>query len=467
MLPMNSAARLSRRSALAAGAALAAGLNHLPLRADSGGPYRLAVFANDVTPRLGHPLLGTRFRPAVRVADPLEARGFVLQGGGLPIVLVAIDWCELRNDAFDRWRHVLAEAAGTTPQRVLVHSVHQHDAPYFDLTAQKLLAASRLGGLMCDADFHERAVQATAAALGAGLEKSQPVTHLGIGQAKVQRVASNRRVVSPAGRASFRRYSRTSDASVRDQPEGTIDPWLKTISFYNGDRAVLALSAYACHPMSLYGSGEISGDFVALARRRAQQDDPALFQIYGTGCAGDVTAGKYNDASSGVRAVLADRLYQAMDEARRSTTRTPLARVAFRSEPMLLPHSELASMGEAPLRRRLESDAPLYNRAEAALGLSSLARNPAGHAIDLQMLDLGAARIMLFPAESFVAYQLLAQRLNPDGFVLSLGFGECSAGYLPTDEAFREGFREEHGYCWVRSGAEGIIDAALRKLLVA
>ncbi|HEX3654822.1 MAG TPA: hypothetical protein VHV55_03400 [Pirellulales bacterium] len=459
--------RITRRRVLAAGTALAAGnWSHAESAPVTGaGHYRLAVFACDVTPRLGHPLLGTRFKPALRIADRLEARGFVLQGAGAPIVLVAIDWCELRNDAFARWREVLAEAAGTTPAHVLVHAVHQHDAPYFDLTAQKLLAASPHGGLMCDADFHEHAVQAAAAALRTSLAMSRPITHLGMGQAKVERVASNRRVLLPDGRATFGRYSRTTNSSLREAPEGTIDPWLKTISFWDGDRALAALSTYACHPMSHYGDGDISGDFVSLARRRRQQDDPQVFQIYATGCAGDVTAGKYNDGSPGARGELADRLYRAMAAAWRSTERQPLAQLDCRSQPMLLPHSELASMAEPALRTRLDGDLPLYRRAEAALGLSSLARNPAGHAIDLQMIDFGAARIVLFPAESFVAYQLLAQRLMPDGFVLSLGFGECAPGYIPTDAAFREGYRDEHGYCWVRPGAEAIIDRTVRQLL--
>lgn len=467
---MNRELRLTRRRVLAAGTALAAGMPGALVHAEAApaaadGKYRLAVFACDVTPRLGHPLLGTRFKPALRIADRLEARGFVLAGAGAPIVLAAIDWCELRNDAFACWRQVLAAAAGTTPARVLVHAVHQHDAPYFDLTAQKLLAASPHGGLMCDADFHEHAVQAAAAALRTSLAASRPITHLGLGQAKVNGVASNRRVLLPDGRATFRRYSRTADQSVRDAPEGLIDPWLKTISFWDGDRAVAALSAYACHPMSHYGGGDISGDFVSLARRRRQQDDPEVFQIYATGCAGDVTAGKYNDGSANVRGELADRLYRAMAEAWRATERKPLTQLDCRSQPMLLPHSELASMAEPALRARLAGDLPLYPRAEAALGLSSLARNPAGHAIDLQMIDFGAARLVLFPAESFVAYQLQAQRLMPDGFVLSLGFGECAPGYIPTDAAFREGYREEHGYCWVRPGAEAIIDRTLRKLL--
>jgi hypothetical protein len=61
-----------------------------------------------------------------------SAHGFVLSSGEKPIVFVAVDWCEIRNDAYDRWRAVLAEAARTTRERVLVTSVHAHDAPVAD-----------------------------------------------------------------------------------------------------------------------------------------------------------------------------------------------------------------------------------------------------------------------------------------------------------------------------------------------
>ena len=98
-----------------------------------------------MTPRLGHPLLGSHFGPAGSIDDPLLARGLALTGGEKPLVLVAVDWCEIRNDAYDRWRTVLAAAAGTDPDRVSLTSVHQHDAPLADLTAQKLLAASGAG----------------------------------------------------------------------------------------------------------------------------------------------------------------------------------------------------------------------------------------------------------------------------------------------------------------------------------
>jgi len=428
--------------------------------------WRLAAFNVDVTPRIGHPLLGNLYRPSTGVDDPLSARGLVLYGPAPAIVIVAVDWCELRNDAFDRWRQALAEAAKTTTYRVLVTAVHQHDAPYFDLTAQRFLAASSPGGLFCDVDFHERTVQRVAEAVKKSLDAGQPVTHVGTGQAKVEEVASNRRVVLPEGKPVFHRGSSCRDPLLRSLPAGEIDPWLKSISFWNGATPLAVLSSYACHPMSYYGSGAISGDFVNMARDRRQQDDKSVFQVYTSGCCGDVTAGKYNDGAKPNRPVFADRLYRGMVDSFQATKKSPLEKIVCRSVPMTLPYSELASLQKDALEKTMNNgQLSLRARADAALGLSTLARNSKGLDIDLQVIDLGVAQMALLPAESFVSYQLKAQELKPDGFVMAIGFGQSSAGYLPTDAAFREGFREQHGYCWVAPGSEAIMHETLKKAL--
>lgn len=429
---------------------------------------RLAAFSADVTPRLGGPIYSGGFLTVTAIDDPLEARGFVLLGAGQPIVQVAVDWCEIRNDAYDRWRGVLAEAAGTTVDRVLVSSIHQHDAPLGELRAQRLLEEFNVDGRMCDLDFHEQAVQRTADALSEALSHAQPITHLGLGQAKVDQVASNRRVELPGGKITFSRYSRTTDATVQALPEGEIDPWLKTISFWNGEKPVCALHSYATHPMSYYGTGAVSCEFVGLARAQRQLDLPDVHQVYVSGCSGDVTAGKYNDGTQEHRQRLTDRMCQAMRQAWDKTVRRPLANVECRSAPLLLPHRDTPGLVEADLRQRLADRSLSFTaRASAALGLSSRLHNPEGHAIDLQVIDLGAAQIVLLPAESFVGYQLLAQRQRPDLFVMAIGFGECAPGYIPTELATREGFVQEHGYCWVADGSEARITAALKQAMQA
>src|SRR4051812_33310821 len=100
----------------------------------------LAPFRFDVTPPLGHSLCGGWIKPVAAVDDPLEAIGFVLLGAGKPIVLCAVDWTGLLNEAHVAWRKALAEAAGTTPVRVAVHCVHQHNAPFACLDAERLVA---------------------------------------------------------------------------------------------------------------------------------------------------------------------------------------------------------------------------------------------------------------------------------------------------------------------------------------
>src|SRR5262249_48171428 len=204
------------------------------------------------------------------------------------------------------------EAAHTTVDRVLVASLHQHDAPMADLEAQRLAVEARLPEPLFDVPAHEKAVRRVAAALKESLKNPRPLSHLGLGQAKVEKFASNRRVLGPDGRVALVRSSTCTDPRGHEAPEGVIDPWLKTLSFWDKDRPVAALSCYATHPMSYYNRGGISSDTVGLARKRRTGDDPKVAQIYVTGCGGNVAAGKYNDGTEANREVLTDRIYQAM-----------------------------------------------------------------------------------------------------------------------------------------------------------
>lgn len=410
--------------------------------------------------------MGGGIADAQRIVDPLWAKGFVLLGTRSPLVVIALDWCQCNNNSYDRWREVLAEAAGTTPQRVMLATVHQHDAPICDLTAQKLLDRYGLAGYNCDPAFHERAVQRTAKALKSSLATTRRVTHFGFGQAKVERVASNRRVVSPQGEISWRRGS--ASGNLYDAPEGEIDPWLKTISLWDGNKPVVAWSCYAVHPMSYYGRGGVSADFPGIARARRQRDDPGVFQIYFTGCAGDTTAGKYNTGEPANRPVLADRLYRGMRAAWEATRRRPLEKVEFRLAKMPLPARQGGSFTIEAMQKTLaDPQAGRWERIRAALGLSWRRRVDSGRPVDVPCLDLGggAAQFMILPAESFVGYQLIAQRLRPDSFVMVAGFGDGAAGYIPTDQCWKDGYHDN--YCWVPPMTQTLITRTMAQALDA
>ena len=101
----------------------------------------IAPFRFDATPPIGHSCCGGWIPNIAVIDDRLEAIGFVLLGAGKPIVVCAVDWCALANSANLAWRQALAEAAETTPDRVAVHCVHQHNAPFACLDTEELVAA--------------------------------------------------------------------------------------------------------------------------------------------------------------------------------------------------------------------------------------------------------------------------------------------------------------------------------------
>jgi len=400
-----------------------------------------------------------------RIADPLEAHGFVLLGGNAPIVFVSVDWCEIRNDAYERWQAVLAEAAATTPDHVLVTAVHQHDAPVADLGAEQLLRARKLSGTICDPDFHERAVQTVADALRKSLPAARRISHLGTGQAKVERVASNRRYVAPDGWLHFDRNSSTRKIGAIAADEGVIDPWPKTLSFWDGQTPVAAVSFYAVHPMSHYGAGEVSADFPGLARRLRQAELPGVAQIYCSGCSGNVTAGKYNNGAPENRAVLAERLRLAMAHAWQATTRHPLEGLGFHLTPLSLEPRQDPGFSVAELESKLTAATPPFQQCLAAMGLHWRRRLDAGHRLQIPSIDFGFAQLLLLPGESYVEFQLAAQRARPDSFVCVAGYGDAATGYIPTEKHVAEHDSNLGDWCWVAPGSEQPMLQAIRSAL--
>ncbi len=457
--------QISARVALLS-VSVAFALNSVPVCGEAAPKpeFRVARFSADVTVPAGHGMMGGAWLSKT-VADPLEAHGLVLLGAERPIVVVAVDWCEIRNQALDRWQSVLAEAAGTESDRVMVSTVHQHDAPVADLEAERILRARHAKGTVCDPDFHEAAVQRVARALRESLESARRVTHLGLGQAQVERIASNRRYLLGDGSVRFDRMSATRDPVAIDAPENLIDPWLKTLSFWDGEVPVAAVSAYAVHPMSYYGKGEVSADFPGIARRRRQQDLPGVEQIYLTGCAGNLTAGKYNTGATTNRAALAQRLYQGMVDAWTATRRVPLTQADFRVERVRLEPRDGPGFTVADLEREIVTNAVPFQQCLAAMGLSWRQRADAGHRVAIPCLDFGTAQWLLLPGESYIEFQLAAQRMRPDRFVLVAGYGEGATGYIPTDRHIAEGDGNLRDWCWVAPGSEGRLMEAIRRVL--
>src|SRR5438552_5196500 len=205
----------------------------------------VATFDVDATPPIGSMMA---YDPVTNRWDLcLRARGIVLLGAGEPIVLCAVDWIGIANEGQDAFRTALARAAGTSSRRVAVHTLHQHDAPECDFSAEQISKEAGLDPRQYEGHFQRKVIGELETAVRESLPRSQPVTHLGLGEARVNQVASNRRILGADGKVRATRWTATKDAAIRAEPEGTIDPILSLVSLWNGEQPVVVLTYYATH----------------------------------------------------------------------------------------------------------------------------------------------------------------------------------------------------------------------------
>ncbi|MFA5191545.1 MAG: hypothetical protein WC740_12505 [Verrucomicrobiia bacterium] len=442
----------------------------LTLDSATASDVRIATFRADVTPPLGSPLCHGGVSNAMTIVDPLTARGVVLlMPEQKPIVLCAVDWVVNSNAGYDEWRKALAEAAGTTVERVAVHTVHQHDTPGCDFTTEDLLAAQGLTNRFSNVPFAHEAIARTAKAAHEAMREPKAVTHVGVGQAKVEQFASNRRVAGPDGKVKYVRYSACRIPAARAAPEGVIDPFVRVLSFWDGDQPHAVLSYYATHPQSYYGRGGVSADTVGIARAMREAALPGVPHIHFDGAGGNVTAGKYNDGSPENRPALARRLARGLEEAWKVTRKSPLsaADIEWHVKAVALPlREELAD--EAPAIKLLaDTSAKVGDRARAARQLAWSHRCKAGHRIDLSCLRVGPARVLHMPGELFVEYQLAAQRMRPDAVVCMAAYGDDGCGYIGTEIAYSQGGYEASKVSHVAPQVERVLMDAMKLLLGA
>ena len=427
------------------------------------GELSVAMFSVDASPPVGSPLA---YDPTKEVTTPLTCRGIILSGSGQPIVLCAIDWIGVANDAHTEFCEKLAAAAKTSPDRVSVHALHQHDAPRCDFTAEQILKDAGFAAQHYDERFCRSIMIRAADAARESLANAKPVTHIGIGQAEVSEVASNRRILGDDGKVKYTRYTACRDPKIRAMPVGIIDPMLKVITLRNEEGPVVALTYYATHPQSYYRTGQANPDFPGLARNR-REAETGVPHLHFNGAGGNIGAGKWNDGSPANRQVLADKVADGMSRAWNSQSVRKLNAndISWASTEVALPVGH--HVKREPLQVILDNpDAKSTERLTAAKHLAWLQRSESGQHINLSCLTLGEARILHMPGELFVEYQLAAQKVRPDLFVAMAAYGDYGPGYIGTEIAYSQGgYETSERASRVAPSVEIILVDAMKTLL--
>lgn len=410
---------------------------HAQTATEAEPKVKLASFDVDATPPLGSAMA---YQPVRRLDElTLRCRGVVLIGAGDPIVLCAVDWIGIANGGHDAFRQALATAAKTSPDRVAVHTLHQHDAPACDFTAEDIIKELEIPGYSrFDGNFHRQVIERASKAIADSIQQATAITHYGVGTGLVKEVASQRRIAGPDGKIRATRTSTTKDPLLRAEPEGVIDPNVSLLSFWNNEQPIAMLSYYACHPQSYYLRGVPSPDFPGIARFIRGQDRNNTLHVHFNGAGGNVTAGKYNDGAETNRMLLANRLAEGIRLAEQQTVRKPLVPSDIRWTSRLIKLPLARHLNEEDLLRKLK-ETPPKGTISFADQLAFFRRIQQGHTIPISCLSIGEARVLHMPGELFVEYQLAAKGMRQDLQVMMAAYGDYGPGYIGTERAYTEG----------------------------
>ena len=406
---------------------------------DRRAVLELAAFSSDATPPLGHPLYGGGLKVNAAVDEPLLLKGIVLSDGSSRYVLAVLDWCRLQTGAHDFFRGKLAAAAQTSASNVAVQCTHAHDGLIADSRAQEILSGTPSPPAYLDLGFMEEVTDRAARALRDALGRRQRFTHVGTGKGRVEQFASTRRPVLEDGK-THTRFSQTKDPLQHDAPEGKIDPWLRTVTFFDGERPLARLHYYASHLQNNHGDGRADPDVVGPLRERLEKEE-GIPHLYFTGCAGDVTVGKYNiGPPAEMKPRLVERLFGGVRQAIRDTRRAAVTSLSWKVEEVAFAPRPEPEFSEERFRREMSDPSELpVQRMWGALALAWYERLRTRPGVEVSALQVGPVHLLHLPGEAFVEYQLYAQSLRPDAFVAVAAYGEGGPGYVCTDAALGQG----------------------------
>jgi len=401
--------------------------------------WKLASFTVDITPPEGEPIA---FGLNRRVDSPIHVRGVLLNAGRERLVLAAAEILGLYGDVYRVWRRTIASAAGCPEKNVLLHCVHQHDSIMPPSRAKWEQLAARSGDPQSSPAYYARILQSLRVVVRKAVHGPwSKVERLATAERRVSGLASNRRLVGPDGKVFAMRWSMTTNRKLQREPVGRIDPLLRTIGFLGTKgRLLAALHFYATHPMGAYGREMAGADIPGVALAHASRACPDAQQIYFTGCAGDITFGKYTGASKAENLrVLGARLGAALAVNVSALQPIPVGALRLTRKAFDLP-LDRKRINRSSLLKRLNAAQSLAEAYFPMHMLELLNDWKRWRRVELTRLDLGPdVHLLSLPAETVVAYQLYAQGLVPEKFLACAAYAEGLYGYLPTAEMFGEG----------------------------
>ncbi len=428
----------------------------------------------DITPQLGIPCALGVDDECEEIFDPISVIAVAIGSGDETLILTAADLIGLGRPETLELRGLVSEATGVPADRVVIHCTHTHEAPSTRIKYGEYLLERGL--IAYDPAYWERLQQAWVEAARTAIADMSSAT-AAWGVAKVDRVASNRRVTEPDGQITLR-SSRAAGTAGR-YPEGNIDPFVRVLRFDREEAAPVALITYCCHP-SVAGGDEgpyITADICGVARA-VLHDANGCSSIYMTGACGNTNPGKYAGLKSRKQDVmtLGYRLADAAQKAYETAEPLDSSRVSwgYRTVQLELREGfETAQELQAEVEQLVAEHKELNARGEKDPGgkfrrplnryLAATYADAGKLTTEVCALRLGDKGLIFYPAECFLelAYCLYAQYGQENIAVIE----NCdnTPAYILPPEAYAGGY--EASACHTAPTAFGTLVGAALDLL--
>ncbi len=407
---------------------------------------KLTSFQIEVTGLVGAPLCGGLLPISNGIRDPQWARGIILEENKIRTVFCAVDYCEIGGRFYREWKKLIARAAKTNEDHVMLHSVHQHQAPFLrdDDYAEKIDSRRPFayGFTFKERGWWKRVSRLMKKGIRDSLSRFEAVDKIGLGKTIIQKMASNRRILDKKGKVRATRWSICRDKKLQQEPEGLIDPELQSVTFWDRKQKLLgALSFYATHPQSSIGLQMYSSEMVGEMHLILQKKYPGTPFVYFSGCQGQITLGKYSTLNTEKNyRIFGSRLAQGILKSIKSSSLQKEQASDIRVKSLLIdfPYKLLGSLKNWK-KKVIDPKVDSFERYSLLAMRGAQINRKQLIQQRIFLYKIGSAQILSLPGEPFIEYQLYGKKVAGKQFVAFAGLGDCTPGYIPTKKAYQEG----------------------------
>ncbi len=431
----------------------------------------------DITPPLTIPYLGFVPRHAFfeGIHDPLHARAVVVGDGQRRIALLSADSIGFGKSLAGEGRDFTAEvrervhaACGIPPDHTMITATHAHSTP--ETTGLRRML-DHPGAAAWIETLHAQLASAVALA-----DRDRAPARLKQAVGRAEGLAWSRRIVGRDGKL-YSWTRRPPDDQIADW--GTNDPEATVLLFERDDAPDIALTHFACHPVTVQVQPLVSADFPGVATAFVENSDAGCDHcLYLQGACGDINPLRgttdFDDVQRYGHLLAGEVLKQTT---RMSAPDYPVApphvhavsrtiSLASRELPPLSEVQEAHRQGEAAVCQAGSEDE--RRRAERALlglteRLTRVRRGDAPVPAEVQVLRVGDTALVGIPGERFAQMGVALKRETCAPTALCLGYANGYIGYLAPPQAWAQGGYEVSLGTWSNVGPQAfglLVDAA-------